>query len=1043
MSLRTLRRFLNVPDDEGIEIVRSRAAKTYERLDKKRRLGLLKLLCECADNSLQEFELTFLLVPPMKSLLVSDIQEVGGYSLHIAILHAVLQPSSPHVAVGKEIMNRIASTTLDTIVDGTCKSKDFISSLTEIVIAKFPESSMQWAYSELDRLCCYLRLDGTSSRKPGLTFPTAILPQSEVLFASIFSCLGCNGSPPKANEIIEFLLEYRPGFHISQPLFSSLLLYSSQHDLQFQEDLKFWLFDKLESVDRSNACQGFLALIALSMASKATLSQFSSWMKETLPNLNRRSQQLVESLLDELYDIVPVEMKMCTVSILEALPREQWADAMKIYTARLKSDDLIKEKLHSKFSGPNPADIVEEFNRTNEIPRNFFRDILLNDRWFKSDFLPYLVDRRPSNDLDARKAFYTILKEGGRVPRAFQVSNDHFSEKVETKGDVDGLRNFLKENIKISEASDDDAFREIRKIKKYLAALPFWESLSRKCGSILVNFDGNFKFLNAELLRDDMEVSFELLRWMSTVDADRSDVLWRELVSILGDGSSALFYSSLVHLLRLTYGKDAIGPNLCKVIAKLVILIGTAEAPTFFNQDGLKLDFIEGFFYRRFVRRGAQHTELITRNFVVLVEADHRSSDSLRDFLQRMRFHLQLSDFDSNNYPFHAMALAWPEGKETTFKNFLFYEMTYIDESPAFFESFRRKVMLMVNDLGWILAVQRLFAGLIEFTAVFSSHPAQSTFDPYPLERNTAAFGLGCSLLVECIDRMWDEVSYQALPPDDLIVTSQWFYNGTSGFSIDQWRAWVDVLVFLPTSICWTGKLPPCVASEDTLKHVIQQSAERMNLLAQKFVASRVVSVRSVAAILFEGACQYIPRLGTRALAELLISSAPNICSLALMDCLRVSEDVQFHCLSLSQKTPNQKDFASLLLSIWDQFILKGDSPEVVADALVYRSLSCFYPHSEDWEELMRNGTLNLMSLIKNMVPSYKRRKVEGIDGNDTTAVKSNAEIIGLSMEKVAESAMKRIDEVEALEFEYSILKNANLSKLSLEENLLKSLLKR
>ncbi|KAI8846221.1 hypothetical protein BC829DRAFT_270553 [Chytridium lagenaria] len=355
--------------------------------------------------------------------------------------------------------------------------------------------------------------------------------------------------------------------------------------------------------------------------------------------LSRRSQQLVESIMEDVFAVVTVEMKMVMITVLDGLPAPLWGNTLATFKAILKTEDLLNPSKVAganallKANGPDPVGVIKEFIQTGDIPRNFFRDILLNDRWFKTVFLPHLIDRTSKDDVEARKVFYDVLKTSGRIPKKFL----HLETVDDKYTGSEGMKLFLKEVAEGLEG--EDAGRELGRLKKFLAGYSQPDVLCCPAeGVIGVMPLGGYVFLGTKFTQEILGIAHEVLQTLLSVHVGVSLEVWKSVVDVFG-GMSTLFLAVMTRLILLCYGCEPLGKSTCVWLGRFFALLNASDVKVFVGVDGQRVGFGEGMFARFFVRKSAEHMREIVSAFLKFMDDDHGGGGTLAE---RLGFHIYL-----------------------------------------------------------------------------------------------------------------------------------------------------------------------------------------------------------------------------------------------------------------------------------------------------------------------------------------------------------------------------------------------------------------
>ncbi|KAJ3214671.1 hypothetical protein HDU67_001377 [Dinochytrium kinnereticum] len=929
-----LRRFLNVPDGDMTDL-HHRAIRTFSRLDKKRRIALLTLICECSEQTALILDPTFLFVDELKDLLVTDILDVSSKIL----IHAFGRSLGSN-AVVKYILVAVSSSAIQSLSDDSPSSSlNFLIKLMTFLIQEYPENAQQLAFAEMDRIC---RCQPHRQRSP-LPFPITVNDKSKKLFSTIFECLDSLSSGVRypSEALVDFLAEVRGEACISHGRFYELLAFRAKQDGSIVEAIKAWTQTRLDGVERAGAFNGLVATIAVHCQDRDSLRELTGWLKEMIGALSRRSQQLMESLLEDLFPVLPVEVKLVVVSVLDALPASQWGPILSICKAILRSEDAlnpVKVIGVQKQSGPEPSGIMKEFIQTGDIPRHFFKDILLNDRWFKSVFLPYLVDRTASEDVEARKVFFDILKQSGRIPKKFLNVDGLLDQRF--GGGVEGLRKFLAEAVEGFKVGDEEAVRELGRIRKFLEGYSLKGLMDPKPESaILVDRAGCIRIFGTEMSKESLHVAHEVIQCLMEVSVNRAPEVWKEMAHVFGKGRSMFFIAVVARLLQLCYGAAMVGKNACLWMAKFIYLLGRLEVKVFVDEEGLEMAFAEGFFRRFMLRPGAEHLVVITRNLLGFLEDEREGAGE--GLIERLRFHLFLTAsgfFDP--IPLKTTSIVWPESKELAFRNLIFYSLTSDPINPS---AFRNNLHLFSDQLGRLLLPNLLLRELIHFLVVVKQTTGDdaSLLDPLPLNR-TASFTTGCLLLTELVGEMWDEV-------EDVVSVSQWGIECLCVCDENEVEVLAELLGFFPMSFFWCGGAGPAFIGGDASKEIFVRSAQGLERIMRRGVSGRVNGTGKVARALFEGAEEFGRRFKlVDSVVDILATHAPTISAIELSDAIVITDDEL--CIKKSPydasnlRSPSLDETLTALLSNTQIH----HSATILPTALIYRLIPCLHHPRQD-----------------------------------------------------------------------------------------------
>ncbi|KAJ3110525.1 hypothetical protein HK100_003005 [Physocladia obscura] len=233
-------------------------------------------------------------------------------------------------------------------------------------------------------------------------------------------------------------------------LFCICILFSEYQGSQFVSELKTRTESAIKQLDRIETLFGLAAIFVIEKASRtlsfkqgnlpqppeqqqSTREFYHSWLNKIIASANRRTHQFLVSLFQETYTNFPLDFIIANVlAIRNHPPFKTLLTEIKSHLAEATVSDIGNEQklvnaglMVANEKRPTFGKFMQEFLSTGQVPKSLYMEILVNDAWYKTQFLPKLIKR--GNEADdifwkAQQNLFDILRKAGRVPSSFLAS---------------------------------------------------------------------------------------------------------------------------------------------------------------------------------------------------------------------------------------------------------------------------------------------------------------------------------------------------------------------------------------------------------------------------------------------------------------------------------------------------------------------------------------------------------------------------------------------------------------------------------------------
>jgi hypothetical protein len=285
---------------------------------------------------------------------------------------------------------------------------------------------------------------------------------------------------------------------------------SSKNTGTFTDSLRTRLELDITEGKRSAVLLGLCCLWLLSSSSSLSISSstaiptvsansyFVKWFSYFITTLNGRQTQFLTSVVQDAIKHTSSEslLKSLLLVLMDVTSKSLGASgsnsSLTLNSVWRQLITQIKERIHELQSTSSPSKpganksgfstttgasttfsgtgnssridvgkLLSDFEKTGVIPKQFFIEILVNDSWYKKQFLPSLLSPEPNETKQTRLGFFEVLKCAGRVPKALLDKLNAGSEN----GGGGGAENLESMKVEMQEKLGElswalDTFRE-------------------------------------------------------------------------------------------------------------------------------------------------------------------------------------------------------------------------------------------------------------------------------------------------------------------------------------------------------------------------------------------------------------------------------------------------------------------------------------------------------------------------------------------------------------------------------------------------------
>ncbi|ORY39979.1 hypothetical protein BCR33DRAFT_379906 [Rhizoclosmatium globosum] len=295
----------------------------------------------------------------------------------------------------------------------------------------------------------------------------------------IVKTIACS-TPTGLNDIVQFLFADLHSRSHSRLL---SIFVSCAHSLgQAVLDLfKTRVETGINDLDRLSTLFGLSCLFLLdkwNIQAGGTKEFYHIWLARTLNSTTRRSIQFIASLFQSTYLSCPSDFNCATLLAVRNLPAfKQLVSDIKLHLADVSDLDQSKLVEVGIVDGKRLAfsRFMDEFTANGEkaVPKSLFMEILVNDAWYKTQFLPRLMKRvneTTDTQWKQQQTLFDFLRKAGRVPASFLAThaatlaeNLQTGDKPISLTDLSDLKTRLETAIQLYAELDesvDEAFEQ-------------------------------------------------------------------------------------------------------------------------------------------------------------------------------------------------------------------------------------------------------------------------------------------------------------------------------------------------------------------------------------------------------------------------------------------------------------------------------------------------------------------------------------------------------------------------------------------------------
>ncbi|KAI9330435.1 hypothetical protein BDR26DRAFT_871547 [Obelidium mucronatum] len=219
---------------------------------------------------------------------------------------------------------------------------------------------------------------------------------------------------------------------------------------QFMGQLKGKVENSMKDSNRLDTLFGLGALFViekLGADSSASKEYYHFWLSKQIAASSRRIQQFLLALFETTFSKSPSDFNCSTVlSIRNHAIFKQLLSEIKSHLSEAKDIEerkLVELGVLSATTDKRKTNfdaLMKDFVSTGNVPKSLFMEMLINDSWYKTQFLPRLV-KRVDGDSDQQwkhqQALFNLLQKSGRVPSSFLTSRANaIIESIQTIGEI-------------------------------------------------------------------------------------------------------------------------------------------------------------------------------------------------------------------------------------------------------------------------------------------------------------------------------------------------------------------------------------------------------------------------------------------------------------------------------------------------------------------------------------------------------------------------------------------------------------------------------
>ncbi|KAJ3377657.1 hypothetical protein HDU84_008352 [Entophlyctis sp. JEL0112] len=207
----------------------------------------------------------------------------------------------------------------------------------------------------------------------------------------------------------------------------------------FEQSLKKQTENAIQNLLAVESVFGFASLLLLDtkvttmgQSPTAQKENYHDWLAGAMSKATRRVHQFVTSLLRDIFSIAPHTFNIATVQALREVAASNTACKQLLNDIKTHLVDpatgvdslvLAAAGLASSRGSTSGrltfAVVLEEFIKTGSVPKSLYVEILVNDSWYKSQFLPALFSRTTDDKWESQQLLIEHLRRANRIPKSF------------------------------------------------------------------------------------------------------------------------------------------------------------------------------------------------------------------------------------------------------------------------------------------------------------------------------------------------------------------------------------------------------------------------------------------------------------------------------------------------------------------------------------------------------------------------------------------------------------------------------------------------